>query len=132
MDIFKKRAEKTEEAKEAGLYVMKRGKYLNTTPQKAWARWMGTWPKEASQCKVYADVLLWLQAGKNGMPVNFFLVYWPLVLCSYVDDLKSQEQKDQWHNIFVGNALEKLYDMVHFFEVGYDGLPAGTISRGSH
>ena len=74
----------------------------------------------ARRNKVYSDPLLWVQHGKKGMLVNYFLVWWPLVLSSYIDRLKTQKKRDQWHGIFVGDALKVLADMVTFF--GWDKL----------
>ena len=59
-----------------------------------------------------------------------FLIMWPLVLCGHVDGLKKQEDRDKWHNIFVGDAAEKLGRMVQFWgweEFGYPlEWPNGT------
>ena len=128
--ILSTRGSKIAEAKEKRLFQLTRCKYNNSTPAATWNRMYGMYPERVRKKKVYGDYVSWSQAGCEGMLVSHFAIVWPLVLCGHVDGLKKQEDRDKWHNIFVGDAAEKLGNMVQFWgweEFGYPlDWPNGT------
>lgn len=118
--IFKTLGSKVAEARERGLFSLCRHNYNRSTPANSLHRIYGLLPEQIRKHNVFSCPVLWQQGGNNGILVNYVLVLWPLLLASYVNTLTTQEERDQWYDIFVGDTITVLADMVQF--LGWEKL----------
>ena len=73
VQIFKTRGSKVVEARERGLFSLLQRNHNSSTPANSWYRIFGLYPEQIRKHKVFSCPVLWYQAGKKGIFVNYLL-----------------------------------------------------------
>ena len=84
-----------------------------------WKKINGRLAGDVHKYKVYSDPVAWLNDGKKGMMINYFVVLWPLLFASHAER-DTPEKRDKWNNVFHGNAAEDLAALVQC--LGWDDM----------